>query len=342
MASLLGQFFTRINGSQEDIASEGMVYVLQSSKYARDSICKLINSYTGFDFQDINYITQFIGEKKERPDISGINKNGSEVIIMEAKFWASLTENQPVEYLNRLKPNSVLIFICPSLRIISLNNEIQVKLKESKTNFINKGNAFFIEEKKHIIIFDWKIILENIKDTLVNHNERVLISDIDQIIGFCEIIDNYSFLPIMNCDLSPSIPKRINSYCDLLDKIVEKLKSNIEYIIKGSRATPQKYGYTIYFSTERYGLALEINMKMWELYADTPFWYTVKYGGNTWDQPQELKIRLKEISLKYGFNIYQNTNNDLSIAIYPKTNEVEDIVINDIVNKIMMIMNDLV
>ena len=44
MASLLGQFFSKIKGSQEDIASEGIVYILESS---RDAINIFIFNNTG-------------------------------------------------------------------------------------------------------------------------------------------------------------------------------------------------------------------------------------------------------------------------------------------------------
>ncbi|MDR0865122.1 MAG: hypothetical protein LBO74_09370 [Candidatus Symbiothrix sp.] len=88
MASLLGQFYTRIKGSQEDIASEGLTYILQRSASAREALKKIIQLDSGLSFDDINFITQSVGEKLERPDISGIDKERKEVIILEAKFWA--------------------------------------------------------------------------------------------------------------------------------------------------------------------------------------------------------------------------------------------------------------
>jgi hypothetical protein len=69
MASLLGQFYTRIKGSQEDIASEGLAYILQRSISVRKALNKIIQIESGIEFEDINYITQNVGEKLERPDI---------------------------------------------------------------------------------------------------------------------------------------------------------------------------------------------------------------------------------------------------------------------------------
>jgi hypothetical protein len=86
-----------------------------------------VKNKTNLECGTIKYITQNIGKNKERPDISGNDMQGNEKIIIETKFWSSLTDNQPVEYLNRLNENTVLIFICPKLREFSLLDEIETE-----------------------------------------------------------------------------------------------------------------------------------------------------------------------------------------------------------------------
>jgi len=342
MASLLGQFFSRIKGSQEDIASEGIVYILESSEIARDAINIFIHNNVGISLNNINYISQSVGENKERPDISGKDENGNEVIIIEAKFWSSLTGNQPNEYLKRLKENSVLLFICPKLRVISLTTEIETKLKSGDVDYKYNHNKYTIDGNKHIFITDWSTVLEMLKNALVNNNEKTLVSDIDQIIGFCEIIDNNTFHPIADIDLSPSIAKRINSYCDLLDKIVDRLKSSVNANTNGLRATAQKYGYLRYLNIDKYGVSIELNMKMWELFVDTPFWLTIRYNNTPWEQPERLKSVLKSISQILNTRIFKNVNNDdLCFPIVPKTYEVEEKVMDDIENTIKSILAEL-
>ena len=343
MASLLGQFFTRISGSQEDIASEGLAYILNSSTMAKSAINIFINTRTGIALDRINYLTQSTGKNNERPDISGIDENGEEKIIIEAKFWASLTGNQPVEYLNRLKSSSVLIFICPSLRENSLSNEIETRLNTAGIDYTLNDKVFKLDEK-YIIIANWFEVLLLLKSTLTEGNERLLVSDVDQLIGFCEKIDTASFLPIMGTDLSPAYARRINSYCDLVDKITDRLVAIGNASLQGMRAAPQKYGYTRYLLIGKYGVALDVDMKMWELYVDTPFWVLIKYykSGQAWEQPDELKKRLKEVSVLKNMGIYQTPRgNDLSIAIVPRIDAVEDEVIEDIVNSIKSLIEKL-
>jgi hypothetical protein len=341
MASLLGQFFTSIKGSQEDIASKGLAYILEKSNSAKNVINDIIKNKTNLTFENIKYITQSIGKNKERPDISGIDTQGNEKIIIEAKFWSSLTGNQPVEYLRRLKEQTVLIFICPKLRELSLLCEIEIKMQYSNIAYNKNNNGFEVEEKKYIFVIDWQYILEMIKQTLTENNEIKLVSDIDQIIGFCEIIDNNTFLPIQDYDLSPSIARRIGSYYDLIDKIYDKLQKEIKAYKGTLKATGQRFGYTQYFMINEYCITLELHFSFWQKIADTPFWIAIR---PEWSKPQPIDFRdkLKKLSAKTNIKIYENDFNDLLyFALKPKLNEIEDVVVTDIANQIIMIMNEL-
>jgi len=97
-----------------------------------------------------------------------------------------------------------------------------------------------------------------------------LISDIDQIIGFCDSIDSNAFLPIQSDDLSPKYAKRINSYYDLIDKVVDELKKREIVDTIGLKATPQRFGYTRYLNTKSFGISLNLQFEYWAKYADTP------------------------------------------------------------------------
>ncbi len=53
MKSLLGQFYHKIKGSQEDIASESLVYILEQSVGSRKVINQLVESKTNLAFSDL-------------------------------------------------------------------------------------------------------------------------------------------------------------------------------------------------------------------------------------------------------------------------------------------------
>ena len=340
MESLLGQFYNKIRGSQEDIASEGLTYVLQRSSAARQALSKIIKFDCGLIFDDINYSTQNAGEKLERPDISGINENGKEVIILEAKFWASLTDNQPVEYLGRLdNNNSVLIFIVPTLRVRPVFNDLRMRLANAGINCVpdNTNHSFRLDNNRILIVKTWNEILQIIRQHLVQAHEQTLLSDLDQIIGFCETIDKNSFQPYQREDFSPKIAKKMISFCDLADNVVSELTKRGLAHTDGFKSTGQRRGYSKYFGMKGMGVVLEVNFYYWEKAADTPIWFTFQSGH--WKQPG-FKMKFKNVAAKDSIIPYED-NGRLYMPIYPLVGETEDRVINAMAERIIKLTDEL-
>lgn len=344
MQSLLGQFYNRIKGSQEDIASESLVYILNSSSKATNEFLRIIEKYTGINITQINFSTQSVGENQERPDISGRNNEGKEVIIVECKFWSSLTSNQPNEYLKRLKKDSVLVFLVPSLRVRTVFEEVDRKLVDQINNFdkdIENNKIVFKENNIQIIVLSWNDILKPLRSELLIEGNS---SDIDQLIGFCESIDNDAFLPITDTDLSPIHAKRMMSYYDLADKVVEELIKEVpEVSTEGLIKTPKRYGYRRYFSINNFGLAIGFRMEHWSEYADTPFWFHIADMGENrgWNTPEELQIKCQEIARRKGIK-YVLSYGEIGLALYPLVDKTEDIVINDLVKQVKGIIEEII
>lgn len=342
MQSLLGQFYNRIKGSQEDIASEGLAYILKQSFSARQVINQIIENKTGLKLSDLKYSTQNVGEKLERPDICGNDENGNEVLIIEAKFWASLTSNQPNEYLNRLDTNSVLLFLCPTLRVGNVLEEVQNRIGEKQINFktdIENKKIQLIDANNFILFLNWNDLLNSLKDRLIQENNHVLISDVNQIIGFCDTIDSNSFHPITDDDLSPKIAKAISSYYDIVDKVVDDFK-NKNTTTKILNRTPQKNGYHRYFTNNNLGLAMCLRFDNWESNADTPFWLNVKEleADEKWSVSNSFRVKCEKIAQLLNIK-FAERNNEIFLSLKPKVNETEDVVINNLTAQIELIIS---
>ena len=347
MKSLLGQFYSRIKGSQEDIASEGLTYILQSSEVARDTLYSIIQNACGLQFDNLRFINQAIGEKKDRPDISGFNTNNQEVLILEAKFWASLTSNQPVEYLNHFESDSVLVFICPKLRVKTIFDECLRRIADSgiENSPNEKSNLISLPQNCFLLIKTWDEILLIIREMLHNNNEHQLVSDIDQVIGLCHTIDSTAFLPLQYEDFSPEIPRRIINYLDLVDGVIRVLLTRKLVITKGLRSSSARTQYIRYFKTADLAFALSINFKLWATMADTPVWLIIKEitpKGN-WVITEVFKRKLNELSLDHNLNLGMHQLNDGStrFSLHLLTERTEDILINDLADRITFIINHL-
>ncbi|MBD0777629.1 hypothetical protein HPE56_07480 [Maribacter sp. ANRC-HE7] len=343
MQSLLGQFYNRIKGSQEDIASEGLVYILNQSLECRKAINQIVKANTNLKFSDLTYKTQNVGRDLERPDISGKDEEGKEVLIIEAKFWASLTSNQPNGYLKRLKDNTVLIFLVPTLRTRTVFEEVKNRILEEYINNdvdYNSDDLTIIikPSQKHVFIKSWNEVLSMLRSKIEQANNITLLSDLNQIIGLCETIDQNSFQPIKDEDLSPRIPKNIVSYYHIVDKVVDELKNrNVEISIKGLVKTPQRYGYHRYFKTEKFGLNLALKLDLWEKYSDTPFWLSIQEIKERWTKTEELGYSLESLCAK-SHHVLVDESNYLFVSLKPKLYVTEDIVIKDLANQIESIL----
>lgn len=150
--SLLGKFYEMINGSPELLASESLNYILNKSQKANENLVKLINHDNGSNYSEISFLSQVHGENNEIPDLSGYDKKGTEVIILETKFWASLTGNQPGTYIKRVADNGTLAFICPDLRIHSLKGEILNALNEANISYSIDNDKILIDKKAYLFI----------------------------------------------------------------------------------------------------------------------------------------------------------------------------------------------
>lgn len=350
MKSLLGLFYNKLKGSQEDIASESLAYILQESIESRKVINQIIKADTSLDFPDLIYKTQTTGKNLERPDISGKSEKGEEKLIIEAKFWASLTENQPNGYLKRLRENSVLIFLVPNLRkravFEEVLNRVHSKNRENGSIQVTAENLkiTLTKKRKVVLVKSWHEVLQSIKAKLEEKNEIRLLSDLNQIIGLCEMIDQNAFSPITDDDLSPKIPKNINSYYKIVDKVVDELKiRNTKITTKGLIKSPQRFGYHRYFATDLLGMNFSLKLDLWEKVVQTPFWLGISLNTkNGWENSENLGKVLDKVRIKHKISLIPYANGKgYFLSIYPPLHKTEDTVIKEISTKINNIIQDI-
>ena len=101
-----------------------MSYILETSQPASQALLLLrLLRHTGIALpQDIRFRAQATGEDDARPDLEGRGDETGTMVLLEAKFWAGLTENQPTTYIGRLPAwvPSVLGFIVRARRFASI------------------------------------------------------------------------------------------------------------------------------------------------------------------------------------------------------------------------------
>ena len=100
--TLLAKLASKFGPQTENLAVDALGHILSGSKAARLALSKMIEAGGAVVGEIAQVRTQATGKEGERPDLAGFDRDGRERVLIEAKFWAGLTGNQPVAYLERL------------------------------------------------------------------------------------------------------------------------------------------------------------------------------------------------------------------------------------------------
>lgn len=265
--SLLAQLYPYFKGSQEDVATTSLQYIVSSNEELNKTFTNTIFSKLFLNTAEkYQYKCQVVGksEKKERPDMAGYDQNGIEQVLCESKFYAALTSNQPNTYIKRLidEGGKGLVFICPEARLAGLWSEVLDRAsKEYEINDISKECVEIQGVRMSIIT--WTEILNKLSDTALNNNVDTM--DIKELRGYCEKLDSDAFVPYDEQDFSIENGIKQRRHVRLLDEIVVTLKADkgLNVSTKGLNATPQKTGYSRYFRMKGYNISLEYDTSKW-------------------------------------------------------------------------------
>lgn len=151
-------------------------------------------------------------------------------VLIENKFWADLTNKQPVGYLKRLPEDvdSGLLFIVPSDRVAQLWNELKRRchdkglylgqdVQRNQVRWVPVGTG-----TKALLISDWQNVLSTLEGAADGEEIRC---DIFQFRRLVERLEGLEvFLPLCEEEKGDvSVPQRIINYMDLLNSICYRL-----------------------------------------------------------------------------------------------------------------------
>lgn len=349
--SLLGELAERFVTQKENLASEALNIILNKSKEANQAVCNVISKLDDRIEKKLKFTTQVHSSNDSAiPDLIGYNSQNKPVVIVEAKFWASLTKNQPETYISRLpyQTPSVLVFLAPQKRKYSLYMEIISRLNESELDFKeNKDqnlDAITLNPFHSICFLNWEEILQSIKNNVSEDSKTF--SDVNQLIGLCFAIDTDSFIPFSKDEISPMIGKRNIDICDLVDEIVDYGKAKKVFSTKGLNKGASKYIYHRYFRMGLYNCRIKFDNKLWYSKANTPLWLEIYNEGiDDWkdkDFYTIFKNRFKEILNESPPRLYNDSiETPPLIPLYIKSSLSKEDLINDLYNQIIFFKKNL-
>ena len=222
--TLLAKLAPLFGPQTENLAVEALGHILSGSEAARRALSAVVRA-GGAEIGEVAQVrTQATGEDGARPDLVGLDESGEEKLLIEAKFWAGLTENQPIGYLKRLdakRGSSALLFVAPEARLEALWIELRRLVEES-----NRGLRFDeshkrgavrgadVSDDRRLMLVSWRNLLDGIAAQAGDAHTQM---DIRQLRGLAERQDEEAFLPLRREEFAPEIPRRLRSLQRLVD-----------------------------------------------------------------------------------------------------------------------------
>ena len=270
--TLLAHLTGKLSSHPEDIAVEALGYILKSEA-ARNAALKMLKQHGVSGVPVVRFETQVSQEDSSRPDLVGLDRTNKPSVLIEAKFWAGLTENQPNAYLERLPQKGVLLFVAPAQRIESLWAELRKLAKVTQPRPDNEETEFkrVMAGKRHLMLTSWTYLLDWLETAGDSHSR----SGIQELRGLADRLDQDAFLPIRPDEFAPEIPRRMLNLNILVDDAVTRAKDE-GWMNKESRAAAQSTGYGKYVSIAEAGAGawFGIDFPRWARAdcPDTPLW----------------------------------------------------------------------
>ena len=293
--TLFAHIAPRFTNRIEDVAVEALGHILSNSEAARSALTDKLRS-GGIAVDSIERVqTQAIGEERERPDLAGFDDSGAERVLIEAKFWAGLTENQPNQYLKRLtldRPAAVL-FVAPAARLETLWPELDRRADKEFTliGATTPGDlraATVSGGERRLMLTSWAALLDLMETRANEASELTTQTDIRQLRGLTVRMDADAFLPWRSEDLGPEFARRMQGLPRLIDDATNRLRGEGLVSTSGLRITPLRRGYGRYINLGGVGTWFGIHFPAWARHSDTPLWLSF-YAG--------LPERLREAGL---------------------------------------------
>ncbi|MFT5043619.1 MAG: hypothetical protein ACI8UP_000582 [Porticoccaceae bacterium] len=255
--SLLAHIASNFISEYENVANSSVAYLLNEYSAAQDAL----KSVLGLTEVPTYYITELSSSSNGRPDITGLHNDGSKAVIIEGKFWANLTENQPANYLKELDDSGKLLFLAPEKRLISLILEVEKRL----------GG-----EDRNVVVCSWIKFLGLVEIENNKNHDNHLASDLIQIKELCQKMDSEGMPPLSLSDLDPMNGRITSQFADVIGDCNPILREWEHSDFKGLQTTSSKYGHGFYFRAYQFGCYLSFDSYRWFIRdIHSPVWLKV-------------------------------------------------------------------
>lgn len=281
--SLFAHLALRFGSHPENLATEALAYLLASSPAARRGFVSSLGSELAAELSTDLVFRSQVGQDDARPDLQGVDGTGTVRLLLEAKFWAGLTDQQPNGYLDMLPDGGVLIVVGPRSRLQLLWRELSARLikRAEPAQEVSAPGDFGLVKvgRRRLVLTSWERLLTAI--TVELSAEPAMLADVTQLAGLCERMDAEAFIPVTAEELTSNVYRRVHEFGQMVDDVAALLSQQGVATTKGLRSAASNGRYGKYMRLRGVPALLHVSTHKWTKLAPSPLWITL--FGPKWD-----------------------------------------------------------
>lgn len=244
--SLLARVAPRLTTQFENLATESLLYLLDRYSEAREAFVDLAVTAGYVGTRDLTFDTQVHMQHGNIPDLVGATRDGAGVLLVESKFWAPLTPNQPIGYLRRLHADKegMVLFVAPKRRYEELWQQLAARCQaegldlRDETGEPPNWHSARTSEVDRLAYVSWAFVLDRLEGRLEEAGQDRGAHEVWQLRGLCQRLEE----PMRLEDLRGSDQRKVQLR-SIVDEVAKRLVKRGVFATKGYRATPGPYNY---------------------------------------------------------------------------------------------------
>ena len=273
--SVLAHVVLRGSLPSEPAATQALSHILTSSPDIARAFVAMMHT-ANVEFHP-GHIEAELGHEDSRPDLTVYDSEGCVRAFVENKFWAGLTDAQPVSYLSELPDElpSALLFVVPQQRVATVWNELKLRCGRAGLDWVDGPDTNCARvDSKAMLITSWTHLLQALLDAAHAGGHDIIRNDILQLQGLTSRMDAEAFLPIRADEVTDQeTAHRLINYSGLVEDINQNLKDSGIADADDFRPSHGYYTAGRYLRVHgRFGLWLGIELNVWRDAGITPLW----------------------------------------------------------------------
>lgn len=218
--SLFGYLAARFVSQRENLATEGLAWVLKRSAAAEQALREALSQVVeGTLAEPLVWSTQDAGPAGT-PDLTG-REGAHPRVLVEAKFDAALTAHQPVGYLGLLSDGDLLTFLVPSKRVAVLWPEV-CRLADALPAPVSRHPAVRLPTGVTLAMFTWREVMDALlAATALDQSARISLQQLD---GLVQKVEAEVFQPLAEEELTANSARRIVDCGRIIQTLAERLQ----------------------------------------------------------------------------------------------------------------------